>query len=135
LNRWALALAVALCACSADDGASGRAKLVGNYRLVVPAGEAAGRKDFAGSALRMTRDGMFTLQCRYRNGRTDSVIGTWTYSDRRARFSAFKDCAGVWPPSAVKREMGATLAVEFASPPAILLSPKLRVRYEQQRAQ
>jgi hypothetical protein len=122
---------VALWGCSPwEDGASGRNKLIGNYTLVVPADQPLGRKDFASSVLRLSKDGMFTQQCRYRSGRTDSVIGSWSYSNRRAQFSAFKDCAGIWPRSSGKRDMSASLIVELSSPTAILLSPDVNVRYE-----
>jgi hypothetical protein len=126
----ALAIAIVLCACSADDGASGRSKLIGNYRLIVPADQATPRKDFAGSALRLSGDGMFTLQCRYKNGRTDSVIGTWTYSDRRARFSAFKDCAGVMPTGGGKGDISRTLVVDFDLTTRIVVSRGVNARYE-----
>jgi hypothetical protein len=129
-NGLVLTFAAALCACSPDDAPSGRGKLVGSYRLIVPANEATARKDFSGSALKLSSDGMFTQQCRYKNGRTESVIGTWSYSKRRARFSVFKDCAGVGPTTAVKRDVGASLIVEFSSPTTILLHPDVNVRYE-----
>lgn len=134
-NAPALALALGLSAClPSDDAASGRSKLVGSYTLVVPADPPKARKDLAGSALRLTRDGMFTQQCRYKNGTTDSAIGTWSYSNRRAQFSVFKDCAGALPAAAGKGAAGASFAVDFDSPIRIIVSPKVNVRYERRGA-
>jgi hypothetical protein len=122
---------MALGACSPRDGASGRSKLIGNYRLIVPADHANVRKDYAGGSLGLSGDGIFTQQCRYKNGRTDAVIGTWSYSSGRAQFSVFKDCAGVMG----KRNSSASFIVEFASPPTIVLSSDAKVRYDWHGAQ
>ena len=126
----ALALGAALCGCSASGDKS---QLVGSYILVVPAGQTA-RKDFASSTLRLTRDGMFSQQCRYKTGKTDSAIGTWTYSNRRAQFSVFKDCAGVASAGSVKGQTSASFAVDFDSPTRIVLSARVDARYERRGA-
>jgi hypothetical protein len=127
-----LALVIVLSGCSpADDKAAGRSELIGSYSLVVPAGQASARKDFASSTLRLTKDGMFTQQCRYKSGKADSAIGTWSYSNRHAQFSVFKDCAGVLQPSAAnKGSMGRRLQVELGAPTRIVLSSQVNVRYE-----
>jgi hypothetical protein len=72
---------------------------------------------------------MFTQQCRYKSGTSDSAIGTWSYSNRRAQFSVFKDCAGVLP-AGKGADMSRALAVDFDSPTKILLSSQAHVRYE-----
>lgn len=134
-NAPALALAVALCACSVpDDAASARNKLIGSYTLVVPADPPKARKDLVGSTLRLTRDGMFTQQCRYKNGNTDSAIGTWSYSNRRAQFSVFKDCAGGLAASSAKGQTGVSFAVDLDPPPRIHVSPRIEARYERRGA-
>jgi hypothetical protein len=130
-----VALLGALCACAPDDGASARKKLVGNYRLIVPENQATTRKDYAGSVLRLSKDGMFALQCRYKNGSTDSVIGTWSYADRRAQFSAFKDCAGVMPTGGGKGNIGRTLVVDFDLTTRIVVSRGVNARYERHGSQ
>ena len=132
MNPLRNAPALALCACSVpDDAASGRSKLIGSYTLAVPGDPAKARKDLAGSTLRLTKDGMFTQQCRYKNGKTDSAIGTWSYSNRRVQFSVFKDCAGALSPSVRKGQTSASFAVDFFdSTTRILLSSRAQARYE-----
>jgi hypothetical protein len=121
---------VALFGCSSpEDGASARKKLVGTYTLVAAEHQPTARKDLLSSVLRLSRDGMFTQQCRYKSGKSDSAIGTWSYSNRRAQFSVFKDCAGVLP-AGKGADMGRALAVDFDSPTKILLSSHAQVRYE-----
>lgn len=127
-----LGLGAALCACAPSEDKS---KLVGSYTLVVPAEQPKARKDFVSSELRLTRDGMFTQQCRYRNGIADSAIGTWSYSKHRAQFSVFKDCAGVLPASSGKGQASASFAVDFDAPTRIVLPSRVASRYERRGAQ
>lgn len=129
-----LAVAMSLLgACSpSGDSASDRGKLVGSYSLVVGTNQPVARKDLESSVLKLSPDGTFVQECRYAGGKTDSVSGTWSYSDRHVQFSVFRDCAGVWPPSPAGREGGANLIVEMTSPTTILLSPDINVRYERQ---
>lgn len=132
-NVLALAMSMALFACSQSDSpAADREKLVGSYTLVVGANQPVTRQDFESSVLKLSPDGKFLQECRYSGGKTESVSGTWSYSDRHVQFSMFRDCAGVWPPSPTGREGGANLIVEITSPTTILLSPDINVRYERQ---
>jgi len=127
----ALVLGTALCACAPSED---RSRLIGSYSLVVPAEQPKARKDFVSSELRLTPDGMFTQQCRYRNGIADSAIGTWSYSKHRAQFSVFKDCAGVLPAASGRGQTRASFAVEFDAPTRIVLSSRIATRYERRGA-
>ena len=128
-------MGVALCACSpSEDPVSARSKLIGSYRLVLGKDQPTARKDFVGSVLTLAPNGMFTQQCRYSSGKSDSAIGSWSYSDRRVQFSVFKDCAGIGFHGARNRNAAASLTVEFTSPTAIVLSPGVKARYQRQGA-
>jgi hypothetical protein len=127
----AATMAIALCACSqSGDAASDRGKLIGSYTLVVGTNQPVARKDLESSVLKLSPDGTFIQECRYASGTTDSVSGTWSYSNRHVQFSVFRDCAGVWPRSPGERDVSANLIVELTSPTTILLSPDTNVRYE-----
>jgi hypothetical protein len=126
---------VALFACSpSQDSGSDRHKLIGSYKLVLAGNQKILRKNFVSSELKLSPNGMFTQQCRYTNGKADSAIGSWSYSNRRAQFSVFKDCAGVWPAGARNRNASASLTVDFTSPTRIVLSPEVNARYERHGA-
>jgi hypothetical protein len=128
---FGFAMGIALCACSqSQDGASDRARLIGSYRLIVGVNQPIARNDLESSVLKLSADGTFTQECRYSDGKTASLSGTWSYSNRGIQFSAFKDCAGVWLSSTGDRDISANLIVELTSPTTILLSPDVNVRYE-----
>ena len=122
---------VLLTACSqTGDAGLDRAKLIGDYGLVADENQPIRRRDLESSLLKIFSDGTFRQECRYLNGTADSVSGTWSYSNRRVQFSVFKDCVGVWPPSATGQDGAANLLVELSQPTTILLSPDTNVRYE-----
>ena len=93
--RLAVAMGMALYGCSqSGDAASDRGKLLGSYRLVIGTNQPVARKDLESSVLKLSPDGTFIQECRYVGGNTDSVSGTWSYSNRHVQFSVFRDCAG-----------------------------------------
>lgn len=122
---------VVLTSCfQAGDASLDRTKLIGDYDLVADRNQPITRKDLQSSLLKISSDGTFKQECRYRNGTVDSISGTWSYSNRRVQFSVFKDCVGVWPPSSTGQDGAANLVVELSAPTIILLSPDTNVRYE-----
>jgi hypothetical protein len=117
-------------ACASTPGPEeGTKLLVGRYSLVVGSGnETALSRSLKQETLVLEGSGLVSQDCTFADGRTfHRSGGTWRYSDGNVSFR-IRDCAGFL--SANGADTFASLVVEFADPPIILLHPDLSVFYK-----
>src|SRR3954470_12772301 len=121
----------------APNRAEGTRRLAGEYVLRDTRPESERNPACTGGTLQLNSDGTGIQRCTFRSGPAYEAPLTWKYDGTgNVYLSSFKDCSWVSPTDAdrerrrEKATHGASLVVDWAAKPGIIIHPDLNPSYD-----